>query len=202
MKRSIFVPVLPVLPVLGAAMLSLSLGACGGDDPSPLDYSDPKTGVLRLVKNDKASKPTSLVLDLIVGDEALRGYATGFNLPLAPGFVTLGTFTPGTALDPGSAPVAAHAVVPDKGPLAGMLVAAQSQKAAGAGAVPTDVELAPKAVLFSLQLNLVEGAASGIVFDGTAEGFALPSGGLRDRAGLTVVEPSGVSIGKLEVHGK
>ena len=41
------------------------------------------------------------------------------------------------------------------------------------------------------------GAKSGIVFDGTKAGFVLPSGGLRNRAGLTVVDPSGVAIGKL-----
>jgi hypothetical protein len=180
-------------------LAALAFAACGGDDPSPLDYADPKGGALRLVKN-KASKPRSVVLDLVVGDQPLTGYATGFNLPLAPGLVTLAAFTPGAALDPGSAPVAAHAAVPQAGPLAGVLVAAQSQKAAGAGAVPTDTELAPKAVLFTLQLDLVDGAAPGVVFDGTAAGFVLPSGGLRDRAGLTVVEPKDVAIGKLEVY--
>jgi hypothetical protein len=176
-----------------------ALAACGGDDQPPLEYKDPAGGALRLVKN-KATKGTSVVLDLIVGDAPLTGYSTGFNLPLAPGLVTLAEFTPGTALDPGSAPAAALAVVPTTGPLAGMLVTAQSQKAAGTGAVATDTELAPKTVLFTLRLDLVPGAAPGIVFDGTAEGFSLPSGGLRDRAGLTVVEPSGVAIGKLEVH--
>jgi hypothetical protein len=81
-----------------------------------------------------------------------------------------------------------------------MLVAAQSQKAAGTGAIATDTELAPKTVLFTLRLERLPGAAPGIVFDGTAADFVLPSGGLRDRAGLTVVDPSGVAIGKLEVH--
>lgn len=182
---------------LGLALVH-ALAACGDDRP-PLEYTNPKGGALRLVKN-KATTGTSVVLDLIVGDEPLTGYSTGFNLPLAPGLVTLAELTPGTALDPGSAPAAALAVVPASGPLAGTLVAAQSQKAAGTGAIATDTELAPKAVLFTVRLDRVPGAAPGIVFDGTAEGFALPSGGLRDRAGLTVVEPSGVAIGKLEVH--
>lgn len=178
-------------------LCALALAACG-DDP-PLDYTNPEGGALRLVKN-KATGSTSVVLDLIVGDQPLTGYATGFNLPLAPDRVTLAELTPGTALDAGSAPAAARAVVPATGPLAGMLVAAQSQKAAGTGAVATDTELAPKTVLFTLRLDLVEGAASGIVFDGTAADFVLPSGGLRDRAGLTVVSPSDVAIGKLEVR--
>ena len=186
------------LAVLVLAACALALAACGGDDP-PLEYSNPEGGALRLVKN-KATSSKSVVLDLIVGDQPLTGYATGFDLPLAPDRVTLAAFTPGTALDPGSAPTAAHAVVPTSGPLAGMLVAAQSQKAAGTGAVATDTELAPKTVLFTVQLDLVPGATPGIVFDGTAPDFVLPSGGLRDRAGLTVVEASGVAIGKLEVH--
>jgi hypothetical protein len=113
--------------------------------------------------------------------------------------VTFGGFTPGTALQPGSAPVAAQALVPASGPLAGMLVAAQSQKATGPGAVPTDTALAPGSVLFTVKLELVPGAAPGVVFDGTAAGFVLPSGGLRDRAGLTVVEAKDVAIGKLSV---
>ena len=40
----------------------------------------------------------------------------------------------------------------------------------------------------------------GIIFDGTDPAFVLPSGGLRDRAGNTVVAPADVAIGRLEVH--
>jgi hypothetical protein len=175
------------------------LAACGGDD-APLEYTNPSSGgALRLIKG-KGSTSKSVVLDLVVGDQPLTGYATGFDLPLDASKVTLARFSPGTALDPGSDPVAAQAVVSETGPLAGMLVTAQSQKAAGTGAVTTDTELLPKTVLFTLQLDLIEGAGAGIVFDGTSADFVLPSGGLRDRAGLTVVEPTGVSIGKLEVH--
>jgi hypothetical protein len=174
------------------------LAACGGDD-APLAYSDPSGGALRLIKNKKTTSK-SVVLDLVVGDQPLTGYATGFDLPLDATKVTLAWFEPKTALDPGSDPVAAQAVVPETGPLAGMLVTALSQKAEGTGAVPTDTALAPKTVLFTLQLDLIEGAGAGIVFDGTSADFVLPSGGLRDRAGLTVVEPTGVAIGKLEVH--
>jgi hypothetical protein len=205
---------------LALATLALALAACGGgkdggggDDgtgsgsdngpPQPLDYTDPAPGgALRLVENRAASTPTSVALDLIVGDSALTGYSTGINLPLAPGLVKLSAFRPGTALPAGAAPAAAQALVPTSGPLAGVLVAAQSQKASGEGAVPTDTKLDPGAVLLSLQLDLVDGAAPGAVFDGTAPGFALPSGGLRDRAGLTVVEPKDVALGKLAVNAR
>jgi hypothetical protein len=39
-----------------------------------------------------------------------------------------------------------------------------------------------------------------VVFDGTAAGYALPSGGLRNRAGTAVVSAGQVAIGKLEVR--
>ena len=64
----------------------------------------------------------------------------------------------------------------------------------------TDTTLAPGTVLFTLQLELAAGATTGLVFDGTVPGYVLASGGLRDRSGLTVVDPSRVSIGKLEAY--
>jgi len=57
----------------------------------------------------------------------LSGYAAGFDLPLDATKVVLGSFTPGTGLDPGQPPLAAQAVIPHHGPLAGMLVTVQSQ---------------------------------------------------------------------------
>jgi hypothetical protein len=190
------------------ALAAFLLAACGGggDDDgnnatNPLDYADPPAGgLLRLVKNKDSSTKTSVALDLIVGDQPLTGYSTGLDLPMTRGLATFTTFTPGTALDPGSAPAAAQALVPVDGPLAGMLVVGLSQKSAGTGAVPNDASLAPKAVLFTVRFDLVDGASPGIVFDGTASGFVLPSGGLRDRAGLTVVEPKDVAIGKMLVN--
>lgn len=187
------------------ALAAFTLAACGGDDgnsaTNPLDYADPPAGgLLRLVKNDKASTKTSVALDLIVGKQALTGYSTGLDLPLAPGLATFTSFTPGTALDPGANPPAAQALVPTAGPLSGMLVVGVSQKSAGDGAIPADASLAPKAVLFTVQLDLADGASPGVVFDGTAADFVLPSGGLRDRAGMTVVEPKDVAIGKLLVN--
>jgi hypothetical protein len=164
-----------------------------------LTYEDPASGALRLVRNP-ASTAESVVLDFVVGDRAVTGYAAGFNLPLDAGVVTLGAFTPGGALDPGAAPRAARAVLPTEGPLAGMLVTAQSQKASGVGAVANDTELAPGAVLYTVRLELIHNGAKGVVFDGTAPSFVLPSGGLRSRTGQTVVDASAVGVGKLEVR--
>lgn len=72
--------------------------------------------------------------------------------------------------------------------------------ASGAGAVTGDAALAPGTVLFTVRLELASGATAGVVFDGTSAGFTLPSGGLRNRAGTTVVEAGQVGIGKLEVR--
>jgi hypothetical protein len=182
-----------------AAIALVVAAACHSAPEGPLVYSEPARGALRLVKS-KAAKPTAMVLDLVVGDAALRGFSTGFDLPIDATKVTLASFTPGTALDPGTAPTAAKAALPSAGPLAGMLVVAVSQKAAGVGAVATDSDLAPGAVLLSIEFDPVMGAAPGVVFDGTAAGFALPSGGLRDRQGAMVVDASGVAIGKLTVQ--
>ncbi|HET9620387.1 MAG TPA: hypothetical protein VFP84_03395 [Kofleriaceae bacterium] len=192
----------------------LALAACGdnhagpgpgsGSNPPPpgppaLVYTDPTGGALRLVKNAR-STADHVVLDFIVGDAALTGFATGFDLPLAPGKVSLGPFTPGTALAAGQDPIAASAVIPAAGPLAHTLVIGQSQKADGAGAVAADTALAPHAVLFTVELAATPPLTPGVIFDGTAAGFALPSGGLRTRAGLTVVAPADVKIGKLEIR--
>jgi hypothetical protein len=184
-------------------LLSLVLAAtaaCGDNHPGgPLIYSNPSGGALRLVKARTAT-PTSMVLDLVVGDQPLTGYSAGFDLPLAHDKVTLVAFTPGTALDPGSAPVAALGVIGSQGPLADVLFTGQSQKAAGTGAVTTDTVLAPHTVLYSIELAPAELHTAGVVFDGTADGFVVLSGGLRDKVGLTVVEPADVAIGKLEVE--
>lgn len=172
-------------------------GGTGG--PIGLVYTAPPAGALRLVKNPGATA-TSMVLDFVVGDAPLTGFSTGFDLPLDASKVTLGSFTPRSALDPGSAPRAAAAVIASQGPLRGMLVVGQSQKATGTGAVPTDTVLAPNTVLFTIELDLVQPPQGGVVFDGTANGFLLPSGGLRNKAGLTIVDSQQVKIGKLEVR--
>ncbi len=184
---------------LFALSLSIVLAACGDNERPPLDYTNPPAGgALRLVKNG-ATTGKEVVLDLVVGDHPLTGYAVGFDLPVNPRAVRLGTFEPGHALEAGTEPTAAKAALPATGPLANMLVTAQSQKASGPGAVATDTVLAPGTVLYTVHLQLVGGAAAGVVFDGTASDFVLPSGGMRDRSGTTVVEAKDVSIGKLEV---
>ena len=112
--------------LVGLAMLA----ACGDNIPGPpIAYTDPSGGVLRLVK-DRTTTAHTVVLDLIVGDQPLTGFSAGFDLPLDTTKVTLIAFTPGTALDPGPAPLAAQGVMPSSGPLAGMLVTGQSEKAA------------------------------------------------------------------------
>jgi hypothetical protein len=182
---------------LSGVVLVAAIAGCGNPPPG-LVYTNPTTGALLLVK-DKTATRTDMVLDLVVGSAPLTGYATGLDLPLAPTKVTFGSFTPGTALSPGSSPTAANAAIPTTGPLADNLVVAQSQKASGTGAVATDTMLPPGAVLFTVELDYVEGA-DGVVFDGLGSAFVLPSGGLLDRAGDAVVTPAQVGIGKLEAE--
>jgi hypothetical protein len=176
--------------------------ACGdnlkpAEPQGPIRYTDPSGGKLRLIQS-VSSPPTSntIVLDLVVGDQPLTGYSVGFDLPIDDTQVKLDSFTPGTALNPGTAPVAATGLLQATGTLAHQLVTAQSQKASGPGAVVTDTALPAGTVLYSFELGINSGA-SGTVFDGTAAGFLLPSGGMRDRAGTTVVAPKDVAIGKL-----
>ncbi len=186
---------------ISLCVLAAAAPACTNPTPG-LDYTDPPAGgALRLVKNP-TSTPKAMVLDLVVGDAALTGYSTGFDLQLDTTRVMLGAFTPGTGLSPGSAPAASGAVMPGQGPLRGMLVVGLSQKAEGTGAVAADTALPPGTVLFTVELDAVQPFQGGVVFDGTAKGFVLASGGLRNKAGATVVDASQVKIGKLEVHGQ
>lgn len=181
----------------------LTLAAACGDNEGPtFDYSNPPAGgKLRLVKSKtKPSSETEVVLDLVVGDQPLTGYSVGFNLPLDHKAARLVEFVPAKALDPGESPVAARALQPLDGPLANMLVTGLSQKASGPGAVATDTVLPPKTVLYTIRLEMVASAPDGLIIDGTDPSFHLPSGGMRDRGGTTVVEANEVAIGKLGVH--
>jgi hypothetical protein len=181
------------------ALCVIAAAACGGGGDPQLAYTDPTGGALRLIKNP-SSNTKAVVLDFVVGDAPLTGYSTGFDLPLDISKVKLGPSTPGTVLNPGSAPVAASAAMPGDGPLRGVLVVGLSQKATGTGAVATDTTLPPGTVLYTVELDAIEPRQDGVVFDGTAKGFVLPSGGLRNKAGVTVVEASQVKIGKLELR--
>jgi hypothetical protein len=177
----------------------LVCGACGDNLKGPITYTDPSGGKLRLIQDPGTHSGKAVVLDLVVGDQALTGYSVGFDLPVDDTKVTFKGFTPGTPLSGGTGPVAARGVLPQTGPLAHQIVTAQSQKASGDGAIATDTTLQPGAILYSFELDAVAGA-NGVVFDGTATGFVLPSGGMRDRTGTTVVDAKDVAIGKLEVN--
>jgi hypothetical protein len=175
----------------------LGLAACGDNVKGPISYTDPTAGKLRLIQGPSPGADTVL-LQLVVGDQALTGYSVGFDLPIDDSKVTFRRFTPGTSLSSGASPIAAIGKLVQTGSLAHQLVTAQSQKASGEGAVLTDTTLQPGAVLYGIELDLIK-HAHGVVFDGTASGFVLPSGGMRDRTGTAVVLASEVAIGKLEI---
>jgi hypothetical protein len=178
-----------------------SAAGCGDNHGPTFDYANPKGGALRLIKSKTSpASQTEVVLDLVVGDRPLTGYSVGFNLPVGHRLVQLVDFVPGKALDPGTSPPAAQARLPLDGPLADMLVSGLSQKASGPGAVATDTVLAPGSVLYTIRLQMVSSAPDGIVVDGSDPDFHLPSGGMRDRGGTTVVEANDVAIGKLEIN--
>ena len=181
-------------------LVTLLVAACGDNQDGRIVYTNPPsdTGKLRLVQ--VGATKDDVTLALVVGKEALTGYSAGFNLPLSHGLVRLAEFTPGKALDPGTAPVAAKAAQPLNGPLADNLVTAISQKGSGTGSKETDTTLPPNTILYTVRLSVASTEADGVVFDGTAADFHLPSGGMRDRSGTTVVEATDVAIGKLEVH--
>jgi hypothetical protein len=202
--------------VLGASALShhFEVGVPGtaipsvifscGRNPYRLAYEDPGPGgKLRLVRN-AASTDSSVVLDVVVGGAPLDGFATGLDLPLDTSRVALSRTEPlqlpqKPALNPGTQTPAMHVALPAHGPFAGTLVTAVSQKAAGAGATATDAKLTAGAVLYSVKLDLAPLGTPGVVFDGTAKAFSLPSGGLRNKIGATVVGPRDVAIGTLSV---
>lgn len=175
------------------ALVPVVLAACGDNALPRLSYTNPPPGgALRLIAGDRASA-SRLSLSFVVGDQPVTGYAVGFDLPLAPDRVQLASFTAGRALDAGASVPSAMARIPYNGPLANNLVTAQSQQGA------TDTELAPGSVLFSLELVAGTDAPEGVVFDGIAAEFLLPSGGMRARSGTTVVAAPDVAIGRLEL---
>ena len=179
------------------ALVPFALAACGDNAVPRLSYTNPPPGgALRLISGERASA-SRLSLSFVVGDQPITGYAVGFDLPLAPDRVQLASFTAGRALDPGPGTGAsvpsAMAKIPYNGPLANNLVTALSQQGA------SDTALAPGSVLYTLELVAGAEAPEGVVFDGTAAEFLLPSGGMRARSGTTIVAAPDVAIGRLEL---
>jgi hypothetical protein len=168
------------------------LFACGDNTHiGPLVYQPTrKVGALNLLP-DPASTGSKMIFDLVVGDHPLTGFSTGFDLPIDATKVTIGAFTPGTALDPGTPP-AAGAAIGSSGELANQLVVALSQKAT---TTPTDTMLPPGTQLLQIELDVVEPHVPGLVF----EGSNMTSAGLRDRSGTTVVDTPDVVTGSLVV---
>jgi hypothetical protein len=152
--------------------LSLVLAACSSSSsPSQshgarLVYTDPPAGgSLRLVRNPN-STDARLLLDLVVGDQALRGFGVAINLPAPASSVQLPAsgLTVNTALlDPGNAPKTAVAQQLTQGPAAGLLTLGVARKRAAR--TDGDVALPAKATLLTVELGLAAQAAAGTVFD-------------------------------------
>ena len=136
------------------------------------------------------------MLDLVTA-QSVTGYGVGFNLPLNPVAVRLNSMVPGTVLSPGSNPAAVKAVLPSTGPMRGILVSGQSQKASGAGAVATDNLVPAGTVLYTLRIDLAS-AVPGVVFDSAVLSPAF-NAAMRDKLGNDVVRRSEFGIGRLEV---
>ena len=186
-----------------AAAVTVTSPAVAVTTPVPgvqLAYTDPAPGgKVRLVRN-AASTSTTVVMDLVV-NASLAGYSATLNLPLSGSRVapSAGPIAKGNSLDPGSAPAALALALPSSGPLAGVLVTALSQKAAGTGAVVSDAALVAGMVLYTLKLDFKAGAPVGTVFDGAAPG-ALFRASLRNKLGAEVAGQADFNVGKLEVR--
>lgn len=168
--------------------------------PTGLSYGDPPAGQgpVRLELVGPGSVAGSLTLRLVAA-QPLSGFTVGFDLPLHGAPLALIDFTPGTALPPGSNPIAARGLIPTSGPLAGQLVTAQSQKRSGAGAVPGDAAIAAGSVFYTLTLVPGATATPGVIFDGASVDSRVQAG-LLSLAGTEVVGPTGFALGRLELH--
>ncbi|MBF5041990.1 hypothetical protein FGE12_06260 [Aggregicoccus sp. 17bor-14] len=162
-------------------------------------FTEPTSGKIRLMRNP-ASTSRNIVLDLVTLED-LTGYSVGMNLPLDTTRAQAGSplMTNGSALPAGSAPTAAMALIPTSGPLQGVLVSGQSQKASGAGAVLTDTLIPAGSVLYTLRLSMPTGATEGVVFDGASPGAKFRAL-LRNKLGEDVVAGNDFAIGKLELR--
>lgn len=160
-------------------------------------YVPPTTGKIRLLPNLSQSTPTLAVLELTAMVD-LSGYFVGFDVAIDPTKLApdASLMTPGTVLNPGSAPAAVGAAIPAKGPLANVLVTGISQKATGGGAVATDATIHAGDVLYTIKLPLKAGAAGGTIMDGTVAKNKIRAG-LRNKVGTEVVGVADFRIGKL-----
>jgi len=199
-----------VLDLRGAYTLSASATLLGSVASSTfsvgaasLVYTNPSAGSASIaLQKNAASTATTVVLDLVTL-RTVSGYGIGFGLPLDAAKVQAGTplMVAGTALSAGTGTQAAAAALPSSGPLAGVLVAAQSQKAAGGGAVATDTSVGAGVVLFTLRLDVSPYASAGNVFDGASiQSNQKFNAFLRDRQGNNTVSAGGFAIGKLDVQ--
>jgi hypothetical protein len=215
----------PVSPLAadGSSSTSVTLGAIGTTTvaavlegaigPAPtftaratggLVYRDPPRdrGRVQLVLDRTGARRSPYAISLaLVTAEPGRAYSVGFDLPVDSAKVRLAgeALTPGSVLPAGSGPAAAKAVLPLSGPLRGRIVAAQSQKAAGRGAVESDSAIPAGGVLFTIHLEAAPGAAEGMIFDGETLGGSLRAG-LRNKAGDDVARSSDFAIGRLELR--
>jgi hypothetical protein len=160
-------------------------------------YVPPTTGKIRLLPNLTQSTPTLAVLELTAMVD-LTGYFVGFDVAIDPTQVApdASLMTPGTVLNPGSAPAAVAAAIPTAGPLAKALVTGISQKATGGGAVATDATIHAGDVFYTIKLPLRSGATGGTIIDGTVAKNVIRAG-LRNKVGTEVVGIADFGIGKL-----
>lgn len=161
-----------------------------------LVYTDPTTGQVKLVR-DASSTSTHLVLNLVVGDQALSGFGVALNLPAGATQVSMGsgvTANP-AILDPGGLMLTGKQFT--SGPMAGALTVGVARKKQTAS--DGDLTLPAGATLLSFALDLVPQAAAGVVFDGAAGGKVL-RGAVIGASGQEAVSTAGFGIGKLSIQ--
>jgi hypothetical protein len=173
----------------------------GIPDTGYLTYTNPTaTGKLQLVLNPATTQQV-VVLDLVT-TASLTGWAVGIDLPLDGTKVLSDPTTPivpGTALSPGLPPIAASAALPLTGPFSNIFSSGLSQKASGAGAVPTDTTVPSGSLIYTVRLDRVPGAAPGVIFNGSS----LPTtfrAGMLDKMGNEVAAPTDFAIGTLTAN--
>ncbi len=181
----------------GTAMAQLTVNV--HDPILHLEYTDPALTAsgMRLVKS-ASSTDTRVVLDLMVATLPVSAYGAAMNLPFDVNRATLsaqGGFSPNaSAIDPGSSPTTAAAMVPTAGPLQGALVLGLARKKRYAS--DGEVLLPAGTRLLSIAFDLVPNAAPGVVFDGVTPGKRFDAALLK-ADGTRAVDKAGFAIGQL-----